>query len=313
MCRRTELAGAEEGAVEDDPEHGAPAVRRELLGLDDELPAASLTRVVTGPSASSAAANAASTCSGSRTSQETATPPPIAATVSSSGSGRRPHTATLAPAGGAPAPSAPEPAAAAGDERDPPARTPRGASRLAPLELVLAPTSSASSETAPVASCIARATARRRRRRAPARAGASRRRRRPGGCEATRGPPHRRLQRERRLLGLLDPDRALGEAQPHQHRASSLRSPPPVSSSASSHSAESSAASRTSLGLRPAARPSRARRTPPPAALECAEIDPHARLRLRREDADEVLAPLRVALRGGRDPPQLLAQAHIRA
>ena len=30
-------AGAEEAAVEDDPDHGAPAARREVLGLDDEV------------------------------------------------------------------------------------------------------------------------------------------------------------------------------------------------------------------------------------------------------------------------------------
>src|SRR5205823_13329167 len=63
-----------------------------------KFPAALFTSVVSGPSASSAASKAAATASGSRTSHCVANPfPSSRATVSSSGSRRRPTTATLAP------------------------------------------------------------------------------------------------------------------------------------------------------------------------------------------------------------------------
>ncbi len=66
-----------------------------------KLPAALLTSRSAAPNRSVQASKNASTCAGSRTSHGTAIASPpasaIIATVSSIGSGRRPHTATFAP------------------------------------------------------------------------------------------------------------------------------------------------------------------------------------------------------------------------
>ena len=144
------------------PSRTIPTTARQPFGesssaFTTKLPAALLTSVVTGPSASSAAAKAASTCSGSRTSQGTAD-------TATHFRDRLLERLRPAPAHGdlraepvqLERHRAPEAAAAAGDERDAAGEGALGEHHTSlPASLYSRSTSSASSATAPAESCIA--------------------------------------------------------------------------------------------------------------------------------------------------------------